>query len=158
MDDIEALRRQHAELSRLRAHLFQSLDRLQSDYEEEIAVQSGEKVRSVREIPGFVPLCYGLEWSARDEPGFVIYNAGRLVKLMERVQVEIGERPALTYLSTVPQQDWDKYMALLDEYRKLHAATIAASRKAEAFWKGNVLPYLEADGDGAADPTPDSGR
>jgi len=147
MEDLEALQRQHKLLSGLRENLEHSLDRLIYDLADEIDAHTGKRAYSVTDVPGMIPLCYGLKWSLKDEPWAVIANAERVIDLMKQMRTEVAAEPHWDALSEIPEDVWEGYMALYQEYLDLRKQWYTVLGTANAYWNEKIVPYLRAGED-----------
>lgn len=120
-----------------------SLDRLESDYRTRIDEVTGRGAPNISPAEGLLPLIHGLEWSVREEPWTVISSSKRLIEIMEQLATDVTQGLPTEAFSVVPQESWDRYIALCDKYTQQRDESYKTLRQIEKVWSDEVRPYLD---------------
>lgn len=144
MLDTAALQRQYDAVHSVGGELRQSLDRIESEYRAKLDEVSGRRAPVILDIGGTTPLIHGLEWAVREESWAVIVNSKRLVEIMEQLATDVTQGLPLDAFSKVPQESWDKYIALCDQYAEQREVWRTTLRQIEKVWADEVRPHLDA--------------
>jgi len=140
MHDVKALRRQQAELQRIRDELGSAIGGLLLGYADELKSLNGG-VPDFSDVPGHRKMDMGLDRDVVAIPGRGILVAKELISLLERLETEVATKPQLDSLAGVPDENWDLFVKMYDEYLEVRKKADRLCRELHEFREDKIEPY-----------------